>query len=271
MAAFVDGPVRRPLRFGLLSAADVQEDTGPAWRILNGGQWNQLPCDPAGGLEADCDDQDGPGLTTGRGGQAAATGFIVYGEAVCSPVGFTPADAGTAAEAHLQAREEARVEQAVWTGDLGNTPSLRDATDYGTKLRIVLAVAYLDQAIAQSYGSQGVIHMTRSAAVAAVAAGVVLSTQTGGTLRTGAGTPVVAGAGYDGSSPAGVAGTLTDQWIYATPLPVVHRSTIGTSPGVIDTGQNDLMAAAERAYLVGWDDCDVFAVETDLSTITSGV
>jgi hypothetical protein len=90
----------------------------------------------------------------------------------------------------------------------------------------------------------------------------------GSVARTVLGTPVVAGGGYPGTSPAGVAASTGEAWAYATPALLGYRSAIfypsSRSGDLLDRGVNDLYGVAERSYLVGWDPCDVGAVEFTL-------
>lgn len=199
-------------------------------------------------------------------GRNAETGeasqFTVYGHFTCSPVGFDPQASQDRATAHLLAREESRVEQALWTGDLGNTPTLKGATTVaGTAVDVATALGALESYIASQYGSQGVIHLTRQAALVGLQ-NYSLDVK-GGSLSTRLGTPVIAGAGYDGSSPAGAAAAAGTSWAYVTPPIFGYRSDVFTSsnrPGdLLDRNVNEMYAIAERNYLLGFDPCGVGA------------
>lgn len=269
-AQVVDGITRQPLPFGLLSVLTPRTTADVHWQ--NGTQWEALGCDPVSGIgDPECADSEeetiGLPKSFQRGGLLGeASAFTVYGSYVCTPVGHTVQYAQDRATEHLLAREQARVEQAFWTGDLGNTPNLRGATDQNPSGAAdpVAAVGLLEDFIAETYGSLGVLHMTRAVANAAIAAGSVLVS--GSRLLTNLGTLVVAGAGYDGSSPAGAPAADGESWVYATPALVGYQSEVfpGTDPVAagFDKSNNDLHAVAERTYLLGFDPCGVGAVRT---------
>lgn len=265
--ANVEGAPRVPLPFGLLSVLTPRPEGDGKWQ--NGARWEALTCDPASGIgEPDCE--------PGAGGETQATGlpkafpsdsnliddataFTVYGSFECSPVGWSPEQAEERARLHLLAREEARVEQALWTGDLGNTPNLTPATDItdGTAASPVLALALLEKWIAEEYGSVGVIHANRSAASTLVSNGLIRVE--GSRLVTLLGTPVVAGAGYPGSDPDGDAFVYGYPWLRATPALFGYRSDVFTGSNRegdnFDRSQNNMRAVAERTYLIGFDQC----------------
>ncbi len=208
-------------------------------------------------------------LATNLATNGAATPFTVYGHFECSPMGWTFASAQAQADVHLLTREEARVEQALWTGDLGNTPKLRGATVVGSAATNAptIGVGLLEDFIATEYGSLGLIHMTRAAALSLTKGGVLVPN--GGRLTTRLGTPVAAGAGYDGSGPTGQVATDTTTWMYVTPPVFGYRTEEFTSsnrPGdLLDRASNDLYAVAERSYLIGFDPCGVGATQITLS------
>lgn len=266
------GPVRAGLPFGLFSVLPLSESDGH-WQS-GGAEWESLNCAPAHGVGDPCKTEEGettPGLPKEfEGGLIVsdAEPFTVAGTFQCSPVGFTPQRANEIAQQHLLTREEARAEQAVWTGDLGNTPYLAspDTTVLGTgPLGLAEGIGVLEKWIGDAYGSIGVIHVDRLLGTALVEKGVVQVN--GSRATTVLGTPVVIGTGYVGTGPQGQPG----RWAYVTPAMIGYRSAVfsGSSrPGdLFDTSNNDLYGIAERTYLVGWDDCGVAAVEL---SITSG-
>lgn len=265
--ATVVGAVRVPLPYGLFTAAPPREASPDRWE--NGVNFDPGTCEPAGGIgSVECDpDTDTVGLpkdldpnSTGYG---EASQFTVYGHYTCSAL--ASGDAEAKAQEHLLSREEARVEQAVWTGDLGNTPALAtdDTTVLGTGLDPAGAVASLEGFLAFTYGSLGVIHMSRETASILASRKIIVADRN--RLTTRLGTPVVAGAGYPGTGPDGAG----DHWAYATPAVLVYRSEVFTPssrPGdLIDRQRNDVYAVAERNYLAGWDPCGVAAVQIDVS------
>lgn len=249
MTTLVPGITRTPLPYGLFSVLTPRPgDSDGHWQ--QGVHWEALTCAPADGLSDPCPPGgDAIGLPknlTEGGEHASAAPFTIYGHYTCSPVGHPIGFAQDRAVEHLVVREEARVEQALWTGDLGNGGFAAGATDLGSDLSPEAAVAALEVWIAQTYGSLGVLHTDRGTATLLIEAGVVKPS--GNTLYTVLGTPVVAGAGY----PA-------EGLIHATPALMGYRSEVfpGASPtsAGFDHSQNDLYAVAERTYVIGWDPC----------------
>lgn len=254
-ATVVDPIARTALPFGLFSVVTPRPSGNSRWE--NGVIWEPLTCGPASGIgEVDCVTQEASGLPKQfpePGGTDDATAFTIYGSYECTPIGHTLEYAQERATEHLIAREEARVEQALWTGDLGNDPNFTQGIMAGPSGPAAVAIAEAERYIATEYGSLGVIHMSRAAATQALAA---MALEVRGTrLFTRLGTPVVAGAGYPSTHPDGTAGT----WIVATPALMMYRSEIFTAtnrPGdLLDMAQNNLFGVAERRYLVGWDEC----------------
>ena len=268
-AALVDGVVRQPLPYGLFSVFPVRTQGPDRWE--SGVEWEPGTCAKADGIgqfQAPPTSTVGlpKTLTNNMPAFGVASAFTVYGHFRCSPVGWPPGEAQRMADAHLLAREENRVEQAFWTGDLGNTPNLQGATVVGAGTTdIVGGIGLLEDFIGDTYGSLGVIHMTRASALAALARYAVVAK--GGRLETALGTPVVAGSGYPGTSPAGVAAAAGTQWMYGTPALLGYRSEIFNASDVagdnFDRASNTLTAVAERSYLIGFDPCGVGAVLVD--------
>lgn len=270
----VEGPPRRGLPYGLFSVLGALD--GPDhWE--NGVTWEALGCAPASGIgDPDCEpvDPQGPTEATGlpksfnRGGDLGeASAFTVYADYLCSPAGHTVEYAQERAQQRLIAREEARVERAIWTGDLGNEPTLLGATAIlGSAVDAVHALDELEGYIASEYGSQGVIHVPRKGATTLGQMGLIVTN--GSVARTLQGTPVVMGTGYNGTSPAGAPPASGSAWAYVTPALFGYRSAVyypSSRPGdLLDREVNDLYGIAERSYLVGWDPCGVGAVEFTL-------
>ncbi len=264
----VQGDPRTGLPYGLLSVLVPRTTSDPHWQ--NGILWEALTCQPASGIgDPQCDPEETIGLpkTFAAGSEEGeATPFTVYGSYVCSPVGHDIAYAQERATEHLQAREEARAEQALWTGDLGNTGFAVGATELTDVTGVERGIAALEGWLGSVYGSLGVIHMTREAALLGLAALALVVR--GNTLYTALGTPVVAGAGYPGTDPAGAAPAAGHTFMYATPALLGYRSEPfvgGTPPGaLLDRENNDLFAVVERTYVIGFDPCGVAAVEVTL-------
>src|SRR5690625_4856153 len=269
-AAEVSAPPRTSLSFGLFSVLGFRTG-GERWSLPNGTSWVGPTCAPVQGRGADTCEPEGEitgipkvldqGFSTGTG-----TPFAVYGNFACTPIGVSFEEAQTAAEQHLVNREEARVEQALWTGDLGNVPNFSGAngyeapTDLGSASSAIVAIATLEGWLAVNYGSVGVLHMSRATASVLIKSGDLEAR--GGRLYTNLDTLVVAGAGYpDGS-------------IVATGSLAGYRGEVITGsdrPGdLLDRRTNDLYAIAEREYLVLVDGCGMATIEFDYTTAGGG-
>ena len=154
-----------------------------------------------------------------------------------------------------------------------------DVTPGGTTVEVEKGVAALEQALADcGLGTQGVIHMTRSAAS-------LLTTKNAmewnnGKLQTLLHTPVIAGVGYDPnvvrasapptqapiSPPDPVGPAPTIQWMYAGGPVVVHlgpSEIINVEP-MINIVSNEISVLAGRPAAIVYDSCCTFAVSVDL-------
>jgi hypothetical protein len=263
----VEGITRQPLGFGLLSVVTPRPTNDVHWQN-EGVRWDAIACSPASGIgQPECaPGTEGQTTATGlpknlelRGGETGeAEAFTVYGVYNCNPVGRTIQYAADRATEHLLAREEARAEQAIWTGDLDNTGFAAGAEAAVTgAVSLKRAIAALEGWLADNYGSRGVLHMTREAGLLALDSGILEIK--GSTLQTKLGTPVVAGAGYPGTGPTEQAPAAGTTYVYATPAMLAYRTEVfaGADPVAagLDRSTNNLHAVAERTYLVGWDPC----------------
>lgn len=269
-ATVVDPIARTALPYGLFSAVTPRPTGENRWE--NGVVWEPLTCDPASGIgDPDCDPPQEETEATGlpkksppNAGVDNASAFSVYGSYVCTPAGHTIEWARQRATEHLLAREEARVELALWTGDLGNVPNFSTGTlQTGAAVPITVAIAMAEQDIAENYGSLGTIHMSRGVAQRALSERALVTVGT--RLFTMLGTPVIAGAGYPEASPIDGSEGL---FIVAAPALMMYRSEVfypSDRPGdLLDRGQNNLHSVAERKYLLGFDECPgVFVYEVE--------
>lgn len=260
----VPAPVRTPQPFGLFSVVTPSSPSDPHWQSA-GAQFTELSGKVSGRGDTLCytDNADPDAKPVGIPKTldlfvettSAWTPFTVFATRTCTPgAGKALDDLQNEASTALLEGEEKRVEQAAWTGDLGNKGFAADAEKLGTGVSPVRAMALLEGWIADNLPGQGVIHLTRSAATFLARKDVI--TISGSSARTTLGTPVVIGSGYPGSAPDGTAAAEGSEWAYATGPLVVLRSEVFTSTGpgstLIDTSVNDLTAVAERTYLVGW-------------------
>lgn len=270
-SALVLGPTRVPLPYGLFSTFTFRGATGDRWGT-GGVQFETVGCGPLGaygGPECDPTDPLTPveGLPStferSPGMVGEATSFTIYGYDKCSLVGN--ADPMLKAQERLLTHEERSVEYAFWTGALGNTPSLQGATELTSgPVSWTVGIGLLEEFIAREYGSQGVIHMSRLTAI-----GAKDVQRTGASLRTLLGTPIAAGAGYDGSSPQGATppANTAQRWVYITPPLFGYRSEIyspTTELGeMFDRDTNTVTALSQRDYLLAFEECGVAAVLID--------
>ncbi|AWN05520.1 major capsid pentamer protein [Microbacterium phage Jefe] len=254
----VAAPARTALPYGLGSVLGWLSGD----RELSGVTWVGQTCDPAGGRGgAHCDPDDIVGLPkefTGERSTGEALPFVVYGHDQCNAVANSPAEAQEFATQHLLTREEARAEQALWTGDLGNVPNFAGVNGSETPANVgtfsdpLMALAAVEDALARQYGSLGVIHMPRAMATLL---GKHLEKRGGRLYTRGLDTPVVAGAGYGEPFDA----ESDSLHIYGTGTLVGYRGDVLTSsdrPGdLLDRSNNTMYAIAEREYVIGYDPC----------------
>ena len=251
----VTGAPRIQLPYGLFSVLAPQEGSADRWQI-GSVTWESLSCDPIEGYAGpQCDDSTIAGLprelVSSQGEDGDATSFTVYGTWACSPIPGGQDEATAQARLALTSKEQVRVEQALWSGDLGNVPNFMGANGYTAPINIgsgdvQTALALVEQGIANQYGSLGVIHMSRYTAVLLKS---YLESR-GGRMFTRLGTPVVVGGGYPNVPQ-----------IVGTPALFGYRSEIqdlsNRDYDLMDLGQNDLVAIAERDYLIGFDPCPI--------------
>lgn len=264
--AIIEGPDRAPLPYGLFSTFSFRAEGDGRWQ--SGARFQTEPCSPIAGVPTWESDPETPedhekDLAREDGPEGEAVGFTVYGHKTIDVVSTSFAEAQALAQARLLSGEERRVEQALWTGDLGNTPSLVGSTPdqpLGTAATATAqAVAALESWIATELGYQGMLHMSRWMASHLLLKGAIEAKN--GRLLTKLGTPVAAGTGYPGTGPGGTAPTDTAQWVYATPTIFGYRSEVfGPDEPVFDQRVNDIIALAERTYLLAMDTCGTAAV-----------
>jgi hypothetical protein len=187
----IDGPPRETLPYGLFSTFAFRPPTSVE-RWENGVEWEALSCDLADLLEPDC-------LVPSTNSYGAclrgeAPGFVVVaGQKSGTPGGRADLRTEEQAVARLLATEEVTVERKVW--DLLRTAPDIDAL-VATNLDEALALA--EQYMGDTYGSRGVIHMTRRAASLL---GTTKMIPSGSRLVTLLGSPVAAGGGYGQALP----------------------------------------------------------------------
>lgn len=277
---YVEAPALTPYAFGLFSAATMPpEPADPHW--MCGIQYEPYACDQAKLIADECEADPPPEKAADPGVPLVeGTPFVVYDGFNCSIVGRSEADIIDRARRALTLGEQRAVEEAYWTGSLGNTPNLAnpdavvlnpvDPPGPADALSLAAGLAALENYLASNYGGLGVIHMPRGVATLLTRDGLLCGCGgTRGKLTTALGTPVAAGGGYvantgpDGSpAPPGTA------WMYATGRVVIYRSDIVINPDSVaqafNRKTNTVHILAERTYVVAHE-CVLAAVLVTIS------
>lgn len=295
----VDPPPFTPSPYGLLSVVELVTPPSVHWQ--NGVTW-ETRCVSVGMGSAtydECIAVTGVGSvpepsvkadnidTANRG----ATPFTPYVRFDCSSVGND--DAARVAANALAQSEPWQVERVFWTGLVdGKTLAFPHLAANATVLdpqgitlqsaaSVVVTGSFdaaaglglLEAALADCYDGVGVIHVPVKALPTLAAWGLVrrdggrdgINGQLGRQLRTANGNLVSVGAGYPGTSPAGVAAGVEQSWIYATGAVFAYRGPVQYSREreSINRENNTLSMIAERTYVLGWDCCHA-AILVDL-------
>lgn len=275
----VNAPSRTPLPYGLLSVSQVPVDTGdadPHWR--NGIRFETDACSMAALTLDSCAVTGTATLNPTDGwGQRGATPITAFTMPVCSPIGRDD-DYESRVVAVLTSGEARAIEREFWTGAQGTLPHLAantavTGTGFDTSVvmqtavtqvapvtgsvDIIEGVALLEQALAECYGNEGVIHVPQIA-LAHLKSEDLIDVD-GTRLRSPAGHLVAAGAGYPGTGPTGTSpGGTGIWWLYATGAITVRRSAIEVTSSfrqAVNTAKNDIYLVAERTYVISWDCC----------------
>jgi hypothetical protein len=294
----VEGPAFTPLRFGLLSAAQLDTPGDPHW--YNGVQWQPDVCQAALSLSAVCVTGAGPTGSPVTGSPSlGAEPFKVYALIQCAPIGQGQ-DLGrlkARADAALTNGEGRALEHVFWTGATGDGGTVRphlaaNATAFGpaqgamtvqlqsaatvlnggTALDVVEALGSLEGSLAACYGGEGVIHVPR-AAVPHLSNKALVRAE-GAQLRTTGGNLVAAYGPGDRTAPDGSTPAAGQAYFYATGAvqyrrgPVQHVG-VAPLPEAFDRASNTVAYQAYRWYQVGWDCCH-FAVNVSLGGDITG-
>jgi hypothetical protein len=254
----VRGPVRTPRRFGLFSVAEVEDVTDP--HALMGVQWEPLTCDRAHSTSDGCPCVTENKVFTPGTQPQDATPFVVHGSWQCAKLGTTVEAAARAARAQLEIGEQQAVEWELWTGTAGAGPRLAhpDTVDLGEVRCATDLLAAIEDYTAAAFNANPVIHVPRPV-VPYLVADHLITTVAGSRLETTLGVPVAAGAGYAeaNTGPDGTPAPAGSWWVYVTGPIKVWRGPIVAVPDPGEAGfmrcSNELVALAERTYLVGWD------------------
>ena len=287
----VDPPTFADRNYGLLSVVQARYDV-PDQHWRNGVTWSDI-CGLGGTT------YDPSCLASGTGNTPAeksdnidfehfgATPFAVVAEVDCSPVGYSAEEQRQRAVDALTRTEAAQVEAAFWTGTAGGdtnkalphlaaSAAIEDSstqvvtitmqcatqtiTGASTPLDIVEGIGRLEAAASACYSGQLTLHVPLVLGQALQDHHLVKAD--GGQLKTEATNNLVAlGAGYPGTSPAGVA-TDGVAWVYATGPVFAYRSSPETFrfDQMLDREANLLKSIVERTYVLGYSCCCLYAV-----------
>lgn len=270
----IEAPTRTGAPYGLFSTFSFRENGDGRWQA--GVVWEALACGPASGIGDPSCDPETPTIGLPKGdaepaGNGEASPFTVYFKEKCDPVGRV-AVAQDRANTSLMLKEQMRVEQALWTGDLGNVPNLQTVESTVGDSSPAAVLAAITLGLRRDYGGLGTIHV--GLVGAAVLEDADLLKRDGERVRTIYGDAVSIGAGYlevEGGDLLGPA-DAGNVWIIASPPVFGYRSEVFTSSertgDLLDRGNNDFYGVAERTYLLGFDPCGVIAAQ--MSTGGSG-
>lgn len=277
----VQSPSRQPPVLTLIGASrtlqgDVTPDTGAAVRWEGGGvKFEALPCNVEetpyvpGCAALDLDgDLAGPDI-------GKADTFVLWKGVKCSsrPGEFERGEAR--ARALLLVDQHRQLEHEFWTGavhqaadpDLEGNWLARDGVaaelEAGAATGARLALASLQQALADCGGGRGMIHAT--VATASIWHSLGLLRREGALLLDTVDNIVVPGVGYDGSAPDGTSdGTGDSAWAYATGIVDTRLAEIFTR-SAHDPTNNDVTALASREAIAYWDGCCHLGINVDLT------
>lgn len=256
----VEAPATVPYRFGLFSqvaprAADVQGvSVDEHWRL--GVRWMSQACALAKITTGPCiDDGVAPLTPDNYCSVSEFDPFTVYAFNDDAVPGFTMDEDVANAVARLTNGEQTAAEDHLWglmSSAIG--ANVVDLTGHD----LWYGLGYVEQVLAETYGGQGVIHMSRLTAT-------MLSDQLhmeGGRLFTVMGTPVVAGGGYD---QVGVSAP-SEGLIYGSGPLVLYRGDVDTRQAALNRTVNKASIVAQRDYVLGWD-CVAVGAEVTLSIV----
>jgi hypothetical protein len=273
-----------PAPGGLFSAADVTRHGRGSDSWANGAYgWDSASC-PAELLLADFCANAAEGII-GSGGVVdnGSWPFGIVARYECYTPGLKLEERRDLARQQAEAGTQKAVEHELWSGQIAqasnrlDVPFLMDnkAVDVsgGGAVAPAAGIAKLEQALADcALGTQGVIHLTRQAAVAAFSQNALV--REGDKLFTVLGTPVIAGVGYDPSltpkapaqapvpAPPALGPRPDNQWGFATGPVHVHLGAVEDIGEHLDTS-NVLQVQAGRSAAAYWDSCCAAAVQID--------
>jgi hypothetical protein len=282
-------PAFTPLRFGLLSAAQIVDDPDDHWQL---GTVTQMdPCvTPQAVTGGPCSSSGITKTPTSSGApQSAAQPFTVYAWLDCAPIGQGQdlVDLRARTTRMLTNGEGRSVEGVFWTGQASNgvvfphlaadeqvmaesmgaaSVELQSPATVvsGAPTSLLDGFALLEGELAQCYGGEGVIHVPAGAVAHLSHHGVLR--QQGPQLRTLMGTIVAAYASGDREGPTGADPPTGQAWLYATGAVVGRRSAIKdtgrVTSAIIGRADNSTVYLVERTYVLDWDCCHLATLVT---------
>jgi len=207
---------------------------------------------------------------------AAVSGlpFAVYTSYTCSMVGFSYEEAAARVRTRMSLRAQQGVEKRLWGGTNaapglpGITGLLRGATQLTAAACPTVAIATLEQALADNNIVGGIIH-ARPYMSAFLANNHILEPKGRGWV-TKMGTPVVFGKGYDGTGPNGEAVAATTEWMYVTGRVAIWQDPEVFVPpvDVFNQSTNVLNLVGEQVYAMGVE-CGKWAVQVTRDCTTT--
>lgn len=273
----------QPALNGLFSVADVTNHSATETNWSNTSfDFDTIACPSTLILTDFCTDKANGEIASSTAMPGEYWPFGVIAGYECPTIGVPPEKRRSNAIKQTELGTQKAVERELWAGQIAQAagrlevPFLNNS-DISTELihspqKPVVAIAYLEQGLADcGLGVNGVIHLTRQAAVIAAAAGA-LKLDEQGVLTTILGTPVAAGTGYDPSitphSPVEedvpdsgpVAIHASPHWAFATGPVFVHLGPVEYINEHLDIPNNMLTTLAGRPAAVYWDGCCVVAV-----------
>ena len=195
-------------------------------------------------------------------------GMRVYSSLICGAQTFNFEEMSRRVRARLTAKEQFGVESALWGANGGDTEGFFQAATVNTladATSIPKGVSDLEQALADCYAQQGILHVRPR--TAAYLADRNQCYKEGGRLYTYRGNLISIGDGYSGLGPAGEAPTATTDWMYITGRVIIWRSPDVIVPDprqTLDRAVNQYNLIAERDYAVVVE-CCITALEVTLA------
>lgn len=203
--------------------------------------------------------------------------FTVLTSITCGSVGMSEAELRQRLLTRMALREQRGVERRVWQGQTlaqgqGAIQGLfRNATNVGPAACVTEAVELLEQALADAGVVGGIIH-ARVGMAAHIAQAHILERVSPRRLQTPYGTPVVFGAGYDGSGPTGQAFDGSTEWMYASGRVLIWQDPeifVPPMGEVFRRSTNEYIAVAERVHAVIVE-CGVWTTSVTRTCATTG-